>query len=210
MYQMSRLSQPIAVSTKVSEEDLPTVLTFLDSFYTEEGGILLAMGMNAEQVSQTNDDFYARYGLEDGAYSVEINADGTKSYHISPVTLADTMLGNAAALNRLSTGLWTTAVVEAKEEAFAPEAREAHILWDYYKNIGFPDSQIRSRFTVEESNTYNKIYANIDTYMSSQIPQFITGKLNIDDDQAWNDYCKMLKKYGPDKVTAMYDALFSE
>lgn len=79
MYQMSRLSQPIAVSTKVSEEDLPTVLAFLDSFYTEEGGILLAMGMNAEQVSQTNDDFYARYGLEDGAYSVEINADGTKS-----------------------------------------------------------------------------------------------------------------------------------
>ena len=52
MYQMSRLSQPIAVSNKVTEEELPTVLSFLDSFYTEEGGILLAIGMNAEQAAQ--------------------------------------------------------------------------------------------------------------------------------------------------------------
>ena len=210
MYQMSRLSQPIAVSNKVTEEELPTVLSFLDSFYTEEGGILLAIGMNAEQAAQTDDDFYARYGLSDGVYSVEEKADGTRAIHIFPATLEDIQLGNAAALTRLNTGLWTTAVIEAKEEAYAPEARAAHVLWDYYKNIGFPDSLIRGRFSVEDSNTYNKIYANLDTYMSSQLPQFITGKLDIHSDADWDGYCRMLKKYGPDRVTALYDALFSE
>ena len=46
--------------------------------------------------------------------------------------------------------------------------------------------------------------------MSSQLPQFITGKLDIDNDEDWNSYCKMLKKYGPDKVTELYEKLFSE
>lgn len=63
---------------------------------------------------------------------------------------------------------------------------------------------------MEDSNTYNKIYANLDTYMSSQLPQFITGKLDIHSDADWDGYCRMLKKYGPDRVTALYDALFSE
>ena len=210
MYQMSRLSQPIAVSTKVTEEELPSVLTFLDSFYTEEGGILLAIGMSAEQAAATEDDFYARFGLSDGAYSREKAADGSDVIHISQVLLDDTQLGNAAALTRLSTGLWTKAVVQAKEEAYAPEAREAHQLWDYYANRGFIDSLLRARFSVDESNTYNKVYANLDTYMSSQIPQFITGKLNIKSDDDWNSYTKMLKKYAPDKVTQLYEALFAE
>ena len=42
------------------------MLTFLDSFYAEEGGILLAIGMNTEQAAATDDDFYARFGLTDG------------------------------------------------------------------------------------------------------------------------------------------------
>ena len=210
LYQMSRLSQPIAVSTKVTEEELPTVLSFLDSFYTEDGGILLAIGMNAGQAAVTNDDFYVRFGLTDGAYSKETAADGSETIHISQVLLDDTQLGNAAALTRLSTGLWTKAVVEAKEEAYAPEARDAHKLWDYYTNRGFIDSLLRSRFSVDESNTYNKVYANLDTYMSTQIPQFIMGKLDIRNDSDWNNYTKMLKKYAPDKVTQLYDALFAE
>ena len=43
--------------------------------------------------------------------------------------------------------------------------------------------------------------------MSTQIPQFITGKLNIKDDTAWNDYCKMIKKYGPGKITTAYQRI---
>ncbi|MBQ5986492.1 MAG: hypothetical protein IJL59_04450 [Clostridia bacterium] len=210
MYQMSRLSQPIAVTNKVTDEELPTVLSFLDSFYAEEGGILLAIGMNAEQAAATDDDFYARFGLTDGAYTVETGADGSKTIHIAKTLLDDSQLGNAAALTRLSTGLWTSEVVAAKEESYSPEAQDAHRVWDFYKNIGFPDSLIRARFSVDESNTYNKVYANLDTYMSSQLPQFITGKLDIDSDEAWNSYCKMLKKYGPDKVTDLYEKLFAE
>ena len=210
LYQMSKLSQPIAVTTKVDEKDIPTVLTFLDSFYTEEGGILLAIGMSAEQAAATDDDFYTRFGLQDGAYSVKAGENGDKEITISQVLLDDTQLGNAAALTRLSTGLWTTAVIKAKEAAYSADAQAVHQLWDYYQNVGFIDSLLRSRFSVDESNTYNKVYANIDTYMSSQLPQFITGKRDIHSDSDWNDYCKMMKKYAPDKVTALYEAIFSE
>ena len=208
MYQMSRLSQPIGVSKKITEEELPTVLAFLDNFFTEEGGLLLALGMTKEQVEATDDNTYSRFGLTEG-YSVEETA-GEKSFHINPILLKDTALGNAVILNRLSTGLWTKKIVAAKEEAYEPFAQTAHGEWDYYKNIGFPDSQIRSQFTTDQSNSYNKIYANVDTFMSSQIPLFITGKLDINSDKDWNDYCKMLAKYSPDKVTEMYEGLFQK
>ena len=208
MYQMSRLSQPIGVSKKITEEELPTVLAFLDNFFTEEGGTLMALGMTKEQVEATDDNTYSRFGLTEG-YSVEETA-GEKSFHINPILLKDTALGNAVVLNRLSTGFWSNEVVAAKEEAYEPYAQTAHGEWDYYKNIGFPDSQIRSQFTTDQSNNYNKIYANVDTFMSSQLPLFITGKLDINSDEDWGNYCKMLAKYSPDKVTEMYEGLFQK
>ncbi|MBQ6036615.1 MAG: hypothetical protein IJL43_04815 [Lachnospiraceae bacterium] len=208
MYQMSRLSQPIGVSKKITEEELPTVLAFLDNFFTEEGGILMALGMSKEQVEATDDNTYSRFGLTE-AYSTEENGS-EKSFHINPILLKDTALGNAVILNRLSTGFWSKRVVAAKEEAYEPFAQTAHGEWDYYTNTGFPDSQIRSQFTTDQSNNYNKIYANVDTFMSSQLPLFITGKLDINSDKDWNDYCKMLSKYSPDKVTEMYEGLFQK
>lgn len=207
LYQMSRLSQPIAVSKKVSEEDLPTVLTFLDYFYTEEGGLLCAIGMTKEQVDEVQDPVYARYGVEE-AYTVEETADG-KIYRQNPIILKDSQLGNVLAATRLSTGFWSIPVIEAKEDSYEKYAQDVHAQWDYYTNTGFPDSLIRSQFSTDESNQYNKIYANIDTYMSSQIPQFITGKLDINSDSDWADYCKMLKKYAPSKVTDLYENLFN-
>ena len=207
MYQMSRLSQPIGVSKKVSEKDLPAVLSFLDYLYTEEGGLLLAIGMTKEQVDKVQDPVYSRYGV-DGAYSVEETADG-KAFVQNPILLKDTQLGNVLAATRLSTGFWSLPVIAAKENAYEKYAQNVHVLWDYYTNTGFPDSLIRSQFSTDESNQYNKTYANVDTYMSGQIPQFINGKLDIDSDSAWGDYCKMLKKYGPSKVTDLYEKLFN-
>lgn len=46
--------------------------------------------------------------------------------------------------------------------------------------------------------------------MSSGIPKFIRGELDPLSDENWNDYCRMLKRYGADKVTAAYQRLYDE
>ncbi len=58
----------------------------------------------------------------------------------------------------------------------------------------------------EESADYNKTYANVDTYMSTQIPQFISGRLKLNGDD-WNSYCRMMKRYGYQSVTETYQRI---
>ena len=79
--------------------------------------------------------------------------------------------------------------------------------WDYYYNTGYIDKALRAQFTTEETATYSKVYANVDTYMSQNIPKFITGVLDVNGTD-WNNYTKMLNKYSPNKVTAAYQRVF--
>ena len=107
----------------------------------------------------------------------------------------------------MSTGLYDWGFVPALNQSYTPEAVQCMMAWDHYQNYGYIQKQTNDQFTADESAQYNKAKANIDTYMSTQIPQFITGKLNIKDDTAWNDYCKMIKKYGPGKITTAYQRI---
>ena len=43
--------------------------------------------------------------------------------------------------------------------------------------------------------------------MAQSIPKFITGALNVNGSD-WDNYCKMLNKYSPDKVTKIYQRIF--
>ena len=47
---------------------------------------------------------------------------------------------------------------------------------------------------------------NQQTYMAQSAPKFIMGQkgFDINNDKDWANYCKVLTKYGVDKVTQMY------
>jgi len=207
-YQYSRLRESLVVSRKVAEEDLPTVLSFMDYLFTVEGGAVLCFGLNKEQFEATQDPIYIKYGLTNGAYQTEVQPDGKIKYNRDASLLTDNNLASAMAAKRMSIGLYGEGFVPALNASYTDYARDAMARWDYYENIGFIDRSVRAQFSTEESNTYNKIYSNVDTFMSSNVPLFIMGKLDIDNDQDWGDYCKMLNKYSPEKVTNIYQRVF--
>ena len=78
---------------------------------------------------------------------------------------------------------------------------------DYYLNTGYIDKSLRAQFTSDEAAVYSKVYSNVDTYMSQNIPKFIMGVLDVNGVD-WDNYCKMLNKYSPNKVTAIYQRVF--
>ncbi len=209
LYQMSQLSSALVLTNKISEEDLPTILTMLDYFYTEEGGALLSMGLNKEQVELMNDEVYQKFNLPNGAYERFVAEDGSITYVIEPSTYEDTQLGNAICLNRIATGVFTEEMVIAKDSNYRSYAVDAHNHWDFYTNQGYPEKSITAQFTTEESNAYNKVHANVDTFMSTNIPKFINGSLDIHNEEDWDDYCTMLNKYSPEKVTKVFQRIFS-
>jgi len=207
LYQYSRVRGSMIVTTKVTEEELPTILSFLDYLYTREGGLLLCLGLTEEQVTATQDETYAKFGLTHG-YREEVQADGTYKYIRNESTVEDNNLASAVAGKRLMTGIYDQGFVAALNESYTPYARAAMAEWDYYENTAFPDRFLTGQFSVDESAAYTKVYANVDTFMSTNIPKFIMGTLDIENEQDWSDYCTMLNKYGPDKVTKIYQRLF--
>lgn len=208
MFQQSQLRGGLVITNKIAEEDLPTVLTFLDYLYTAEGGTLMCFGLNDEQFEQMQDEAYIKFGLTDGAVRTEEQPDGTVKYIRTESLIADNDLASAMAAKRMTVGWYAPGFVPALNASYMPCATDAMAEWDYYLNTGYPDKAFRTLFTAEESTTYDKVHANVDTFMSTQLPKFIMGNLDIDNDQDWTDYCKMLNKYSPDKVTKVYQRIF--
>lgn len=207
MYQYSRVRGSQVITKKVTEEELPTLLTFLDYLYTREGGLLLCLGLNEEQVQATQDPTYAKYGLTYG-YKEEVQPDGSYKYIRNETTVEDNNLASAVAGKRLNIGVYDHGFVAALNASYTPYARAAMAEWDYYTNLAYPDRFLTGQFTVEESASYSKVYANVDTFMATNVPKFISGALDIDNEDDWDDYCTMLGKYGPDKVSKIYQRLY--
>ena len=207
LYQYSQIRGSVCITNQVSEEDLPTVLSFLDYLYTPEGGALVCLGLTKEQYEVTQDESYQKYGLTEGAYHTEENEDGSMRYVRDEKLLDDNNLASAMAGKRMTIGYYAPGFVPALNDSYTPLARSAMAEWDYYTNTGYIEKSITDKFTPEESDTYSKVYANVDTYMSTNIPQFIKGQLDINGED-WDDYCTMLNKYSPDDVTAVYQRVF--
>lgn len=208
LYQYARIGSPRVISKSVSEEDLPTLLTMLDYFYTAEGGALLCFGLTEEQVQQTKDPTYAKYGLEYGFYPQK-KADGTIEYIRNPATLEDNNLASAVAGKRITCSLYDVGFVTALNASYTIYARNAMAEWDHYLNTGHPENELLGQFSSEESARYSKVYANVDTYMATNVPKFINGSLNVNG-KDWDNYCTMLNKYSPDSVTAIYQRLYNQ
>lgn len=207
-HQYSQLRGSNVITKKVAEEDLPTILSFLDYLYTDEGGALMCFGLTKEQYEEVKDETYTKYNLTNGAYRVEQQADGSKKYIRDESLISDNNLASAMAAKRMAIGYYAKGFVPALNASYLPNARNAMAEWDYYINKGTPDRMIRLQFTPEESALFGKVYANVDTHMASNLPKFIKGSLDIKSDEDWQNYSKMLSKYSPEKVTAIYQRLF--
>ena len=89
------------ITVKAKDKDLPTLFSFLDHLYSEEGSLLKSLGLNKIQYEETQDSLYTSNNLTDGAYVQ--NEDGT--YQAVEKVLKDGgSLASAVKANRI-TGL---------------------------------------------------------------------------------------------------------
>ncbi|MCR4676022.1 MAG: hypothetical protein K5634_02190 [Sphaerochaetaceae bacterium] len=207
LYQYSHLRGNLCVSKKATEEELKTILSFLDYLYSEEGGAFLAFGLTKEQNDILQDPTYAKYNLDNGSYHREYLSDGKIAYHRDAKLIDDNDLASAMAAKRITTGYYSPGFVPALNESYTKCALYNMAQWDYYYNTGYIDKALQNQFTSDEAATYSKVYSNVDTYMSQNIPKFITGDLDVNG-KDWDNYCKMLNKYSPNKITNIYQRIF--
>ena len=207
LYQFSSYSGAVAITTAAEGKDLATLLTFMDSLYTEEGAIIGTLGLNAEQYNEIKDslekdsngkDVVERYSLTDGMYYVK---DG--SYYKAKAIQDGGYLLQAVVPNRIGIGLKKiSGVVEYEDKMIQRTQKE----WMTYKNTaGILDYD--DLLNEEQSKAYNKVSNQLNDKVSVELPKFIKGTYNMTTD--FETFAKTVNKMGPEKVTKIFQELFN-
>ena len=184
------VSGGVIFTDKIEGKDVATLFTAIDYLYSYEGGLLHFYGFSREQQAEIQDEFYNEHGLEDGAYYID--EDGTVI--VNTARDAEDGLEDAICGKRL-VGI---AIKDANTGENA-NVRYSYDLWKKYPNTGMITSDISSQITSDQSQEVSTISAEVQPFSAAELPKFIKGEYDINDDAQWNAYCDQLREYGADK-----------
>ncbi len=187
-------STGISVSISAKDKDLPTLFTYLDYFYGEEGALLRTFGFSDEQQAEIQDPFYAEWDM-DGTYTVE-ERDGESWYLVNPEREKEEGLDVALCGERGAPGMRINHNVDMGYELTIAHGVQQWAIGSATGSLVM--SPISNALTSEESEDWGNKQAQIMTYLSQEIPNFITGRKDIDDDAAWQEYVDQLTAFGCD------------
>lgn len=208
LFQGSLEGKPFMITDKAKGKDLVALFTYIDTLYAEENSVRNSYGLSKEEVAETQNPLYIKWGLEDGAYvdSGEKTDDGRALYLKNDIVAAD----SGSLVTAISGGRFfgligdspTAVVVNGNE---TEQFRRMRSLWyDTYKNTGqFPIS-FKSQLTSEEGKEISKNENRITEFLAKTIPTFVFGDKNPYDDAEWDKYINALSKYQPAKNTELY------
>jgi hypothetical protein len=203
MYQNSQEQMAYIVTTAAKDKDLITLFTFLDYMYSPEGAAIRSFGLSKEQYDITHNAFMTKNGFTNGAYTLVVDPDGVTRYRINQ-DVVNSGLELAVKAARLP-GL-KLETLRSKSDYSAGYARSMDRLIQY-KNTGWLSGSFTGQLSVDDSKTYSKINTNVTEFMTKNVPAFIQGLKDPNSEDDWNAFVNALNKYGPDKVTSIFQAL---
>lgn len=206
LYAAPKMMFGVAVTTKALGKDLTPLFSFLDSLYDEERSNITYNGFSDRQLATMPEDaawkqMYLRFGLENGIWmeSDEEGVDGT----YTPYT--DLLLMNAMKGGRL-TKYYPYANIRWTAESREPVVQSAIDNWARYPSTAYIQDYVDAMISPRNMSKKSKIDNNQRTYQAQTLPKFIMGEKGFDiaSDTDWANYCKVIEKYGVQKVTEMY------
>ncbi|EET61889.1 hypothetical protein BRYFOR_06081 [Marvinbryantia formatexigens DSM 14469] len=191
IYMMGRVAGSSMITTAAEDKNLPALLSLIDYLYTEEGGVLASFGFSKEQYEETQDAFYTEYGLTEGAYVKEDNAETGKTYRWADNNPESQDLNGAARLNRLSLGYHYMGVMDHGYSAIEQQAIDN---WNRYPNTGDILTDIAGK--IEADDTYNTAYAKMTEAMQSRLASPIKAPDETTFGYAWEDWVNAIGDAG--------------
>ena len=210
LYQTSAESKTFVITQKAAKKDMVALFSFIDTLYEPENSVKNFYGLSKEEVAATQDAFYLKMGLEDGAFydtGTTLN-NGKQLYYYSPIISESSgNLGNAVGLQRIF-GLQGDSPTIAVRFKRTPEAQaQQDILDSFYMNTGLLSSSFKSQLSAAEAKEFSTIYTNVNEFMSRVVPTFIKGEKDPYNDADWDGYVKALAKYNPQRNREIYQNL---
>lgn len=190
----------VIITSAAKDKDLAALCSYLDYFYSEEGGAIRTLGLNADQVAGLSDDsFYADHNIAGGAYKIDENG----KYVLDNVLVNDGGGLKAAAAFTKAPGLQLVANVD---NGFSENYQKSLDQWTLYENTGFFQGSITTdMMSAEDTTACDGIRTKVLEYMTNNAADFITGKKDISSGSTdWANWCKSLQKYNYQKATDIF------
>ena len=159
---------------------------------------MTTFGLNADQIAESGNDFFAKYGLEDGTYT--LGDDGR--YKRNSVIANDSGdLKNACNSSKLP-GI---TLVESVDEGYNPTYEHSLATWIQYENTSFfQGTPVTNNMLNDDVKACDSIRTKVLDYMTLNAPEFIRGNTDPFDDADWEVWCKTLGKYNYQKASDIY------
>ena len=188
----STIGTSVILTNKMEEKDIAALLTALDYLYSDEGSRLAYRGFSEEEQSEINDDFYNEHGVK-GAYTLKTAEDGSEKLVVSNDIYAEDGLDQAVRLLRIPTYQINSGADLQHPDYYTRAVEE----WSKYPFTGTISSVVEGQMTADQSAETSLNTTNIRTLMSQEIPNFVTGRKDINDDAAWDEYVKSVEELDP-------------
>ena len=201
-----QLGAQLVITDKAKNKDLPALFTFLDYFYGDEGSLLLTYGLSGEQVEECRTvapgaaALYDQWGVSDGAYT--ITEEG--KYLKNQIMNENGEIAGSANLVRFNGNTDESKI----DRGWLPYYEEQMNLFHMYEVTGGIGTEISSQLTPDESSRTSDIFNDISTYCNIELPKFITGEKDINDDAAWDAFCQQLVEYGAEEYCDIYNRIY--
>lgn len=182
IYQEGYTSSKCMITTEAEGKNLPALFTYLDYAYTDEGAKLYSLGFDKAQAEETQDEFYKKYNLMNGAYSVIPDDGSGRIYKWADNNPEASDQCSAARANRLPWGLHYVAVVDHGYQKIVQRTVDN---WNVYPNKG--DIMMQLIDKVKATNEYNNAYAQWQETLTMKMSAVIKASdktFNF----TWNDF----------------------
>lgn len=189
-----------AVAVTSSCKNVERLLATMDYMYSEEGSMLKAYGLTAEQAA--GNEIYEKNGLVDGTYTIA--EDGTFKYNDKLVIAG---VGGTVDQGHFIGGRLPSLRQTKYDDAYITDVNKAaSSTWTAYEadNIRLPKTLTR---TAKEDATYTSDTANITTYVNEKVLKFILGTEELNE-TTWAEYKAQLVDYGIEDDIAIQQAAY--
>lgn len=206
-YATSREYTSVIISASAQNKDLDALFSIIDYWYSDEGAYLLGDGLNKEQVEESKDPIYAKYGLDraydfvdvDGNLWVEGTSTGNKYFKLVDQISNDGNKKSAMSANRIVGRQYGTSNMF---NTYSPEFQHANVVWTQYEAKGNLLGSLTGQMQSAAAAKNSAILVALRDFMNKRTPNFINGSYDISSDIVWKNYTSALKKYGSDTYVA--------
>lgn len=206
MYQQAQTNHSFVITDKAEKKNIAAFCTMMDYMYTEEGSVLLAMGLTTGQYNEYQEitgetiPLMEQYKNENG----DVIFQDTDGWRYSD-KVTNTNIENVLRGGRLWGYCPSREIRSEKDEPVT--ITHINNEWIFFRNTSAIPTPIISQFGVEEGDKFAEIKTKLRNWGEQNIYKYVKGILDPRNDDNWRNFKRQVNELKPEEGTELLQEL---